>query len=262
MSSTDIWKRLAAPFPAAAVSWRAQQVFERDGQYSALALAYIDARDVMGRFDEVLGPEGWQDSYQETPSGRLICSLSVLPIGETNWITKSDGAGSTDVEGDKGAISDAFKRAGVKWGVGRYLYDLGNTYAPCEAVKRGDRLYFKKWAAGAEKIFKDALARVGNQDKGWREPRSIYSTPSTLHAALTEFRGLLEKCSNILELNELTERTDWHEFFRVAGKHCPHYLDGGHPAPPEFVGLRSREQQMRDEFNLQNANHMVDLANT
>ena len=39
------------------------------------------------------------------------------------WITKTDGAGETDIEGEKGAFSDAFKRAAVHHGVARYLYD-------------------------------------------------------------------------------------------------------------------------------------------
>ena len=32
--------------------------------------------------------------------------------------------GDTGTEGEKGAISDAFKRAAVKFGVGRYLYEI------------------------------------------------------------------------------------------------------------------------------------------
>ena len=84
-------------------------------------LAYIDARAVMQRLDAVLGIENWQDHYEEC-NGRTICRLSVRVEGE--WITKCDGAGDTKIEGDKGGISDALKRAAVKFGVGRYLYYL------------------------------------------------------------------------------------------------------------------------------------------
>ena len=82
-------------------------------------LHYIDARDVMYRLDEVVGPLNWQDSYKEV-MGRIICTLSVR-FGD-EWISKEDGAGDTKIEGDKGGISDAFKRAACRWGVGRYLY--------------------------------------------------------------------------------------------------------------------------------------------
>ena len=82
-------------------------------------LHYIDARDVMYRLDDVVGPLNWQDSYQEV-MGRIICTLSVR-FGD-EWISKADGAGDTKIEGDKGGISDAFKRAACRWGIGRYLY--------------------------------------------------------------------------------------------------------------------------------------------
>ena len=89
-------------------------------------LHHIDARDVMFRLDSVIGPLNWQDSYAEV-LGRVICTLKIR-IGE-EWISKSDGAGDTKIEGEKGGISDAFKRAAVKWGCGRYLYYLPGTKA-------------------------------------------------------------------------------------------------------------------------------------
>lgn len=138
---SDIFAKLAAPF--AQVHWRAQTL-NREGT-SALALAYIDARDVMARLDEVVGPENWQDRYSETPKGRLICTLSLRINGE--WIEKADGAGDTDVEGEKGAISDALKRAAVKWGIGRYLYDLGNVWAECESYEANGKKRWKGWTA-------------------------------------------------------------------------------------------------------------------
>jgi hypothetical protein len=138
-----MFDRLAAPFPKEAISWRAQSLRE-DGS-KAMALAYIDARDVMRRLDEVCGPASWQDSYTETASGRVLCTLSILCDGQ--WVSKTDGAGNTDVEGDKGGISDAFKRAAVKWGIGRYLYDLPAPWVACEYYERGGKKHWKRWAA-------------------------------------------------------------------------------------------------------------------
>lgn len=138
---TDIFTRLASPFPAGAVSWRSQSL-TRDGT-KAMALCYIDARDVMRRLDEVCGPACWQDRYTETGKGRLLCTISINCGGV--WIEKSDGAGDTDVEGEKGAISDAFKRCAVKWGIGRYLYDMGNVWAECETYEKNGKRVFSKW---------------------------------------------------------------------------------------------------------------------
>jgi hypothetical protein len=166
---------LFAAFPPKAISWRAQSVSAKNPEApKAMALAYIDARDVMNRLDEVCGPDGWEDSYVETPLGRVICTIRVR-CGE-QWVSKSDGAGKTDVEGDKGGISDAFKRAAVKWGIGRYLYDMPTPWVACE-------LYNGKWskwtAAGLaelERIAKgvaptpiktDPNAKISDQQRDW-----------------------------------------------------------------------------------------------
>jgi hypothetical protein len=123
--TTELINELSREFPQAQIHWRAQTV--RNGK--ALALAYIDARDVMRRLDEVIGPANWQDMYS-IYGDRVICRLGIR-FGE-EWVWKSDGAGETQVEGDKGAISDAFKRAAVKWGIGRYLYSIPAPWVPCE----------------------------------------------------------------------------------------------------------------------------------
>lgn len=135
--------KLYEEFPRGDVHWRAQSI-TKDGT-AAMALAYIDARDVMDRLDSVCGPNNWSDSYEETARGRMICAISIK-IGD-EWVSKSDGAGSTDVEGDKGAISDAFKRAAVKWGIGRYLYHLDAPWVPCEARQFNGKWTWRKWTA-------------------------------------------------------------------------------------------------------------------
>ena len=105
-------------------------------------LYHIDARHVMKRLDEVFGIANWQTKYHETPSGRVMCELSVRINSE--WITKSDGAGDTGVEKEKGAISDALKRSAVLLGIGAYLYNDA-------AIKNG---VFAPWATpeGYDKI--------------------------------------------------------------------------------------------------------------
>lgn len=133
---------LSAPFPRDQISWRAQTV-TKDGT-KALALAYIDARDVMIRLDDVVGPTNWQDRY-EFHGSRTICYLSLRIDGE--WIVKADGAGDSDVEAEKGAISDALKRAAVKWGIGRYLYNLESPWVPCETSEWNGKKQWKKWTA-------------------------------------------------------------------------------------------------------------------
>lgn len=133
---------LSAEFPREAISWRAQSLTKEGTK--AMALAYIDARDVMDRLDAVCGPENWQDRY-EFHGPRTVCYLSIRVNNE--WICKADGAGDSDVEAEKGAISDALKRAAVKWGIGRYLYALDAPWVPCESYDKSGKLYWKRWTA-------------------------------------------------------------------------------------------------------------------
>lgn len=125
----DIAAKLAAPFPANVVSWRVGPTTKDKSK--GMALAYIDARDVMNRLDEACGPFGWQ-SRHETDGKKVTCHIGIRhPEGE--WVWKSDGAGETDTEGEKGSYSDSLKRAAVSWGVGRYLYDVDSPWVPIEA---------------------------------------------------------------------------------------------------------------------------------
>ena len=132
---------LAAPFPKQSVHWRAQSM-NRDAT-KAMALAYLDARDVQDRLDLVCGPENWQCEYTETPRGRIIARIGIRVSSE--WVWKSDGAGDTAVEGEKGGISDAFKRAAVPWGVGRYLYRLSAPWVPCETYEKSGKNFWRSW---------------------------------------------------------------------------------------------------------------------
>ncbi len=104
---------LKRPFPVNKLRWR-------QGQGNSGELVYITARDVMDRLDDVFGVEGWSDDY-EWLGDRLLCKIS-CKLNGSGWVTKSDGAEDSNIEAIKGAYSDSFKRAAVKWGIGRYLY--------------------------------------------------------------------------------------------------------------------------------------------
>lgn len=126
-------EELAKPFPAEDIEWRVGAT--NKDKTKGVALAYLTARAVMNRLDDVLGPENWQDAYQVIPGSAndtkgYLCTISIR-IGD-RWVDKQDGADESNMESIKGGISDAFKRAAVKWGVGRYLYNLPNEWVPIE----------------------------------------------------------------------------------------------------------------------------------
>ena len=84
-------------------------------------LAYIDARDVQNRLDEVFGAF-WQAEYVPMSNGTYCCRIGLFIEGQ--WIWRSNGAIVTQDRDDadakemaeKGGYSDAFKRAAVLWG--------------------------------------------------------------------------------------------------------------------------------------------------
>lgn len=116
-------KQLKNPFDPKFLKWRVGAT--NKDKTSGIALAYLDAREVMKRLDDVMGIDGWQDRYIEVKDG-FICELDLWLDGR--WVTKSNTAGNTKVEPIKGGGSDALKRAASVWGVGRYLYYLPNQW--------------------------------------------------------------------------------------------------------------------------------------
>src|SRR5262245_34067196 len=134
MTRQQIEAALAAPFDQAEVKWKPKVI---QGN-RALALCYVDARVIQDRLDEVLGVTGWQDDYEFQPDGSVLCRLKLRIGGE--WLTKVDVGGESEQPdgGDrkKAAVSDALKRAAVKWGVGRYLYRIPGQWVDYDPHKR------------------------------------------------------------------------------------------------------------------------------
>lgn len=122
-----IFDQLSMPFPSTDIEWRVGSTTKDKSK--GMCLAYINARVVMDRLDSACGPANWQKRYPVV-GDKTICEIGVRINGE--WIWKSDGAGDTDFEGTKGGLSDAFKRAAVCWGVGRYLYDMDAPWVALE----------------------------------------------------------------------------------------------------------------------------------
>jgi hypothetical protein len=110
-------------------AFEAGKAAKRRGQ----PLCYIDARDVMQRLDAVCGPF-WQALPIPMNDGIMATKIGIL--FDEHWIWRGDGASPTgDVTKEnsremaiKGGFSDALKRGGVLWGIGRYLYDVGTPW--------------------------------------------------------------------------------------------------------------------------------------
>lgn len=111
-------------------------------QNGCLLLLYKTARVDMAILDEEFGPMAWQSDYK-TINNVLYCGIGVNDGKQ--WVWKWDcGIESRDNDGmeKKGEASDAFKRAGFKWGIGRELYTAPFIWAkvPTEQTQKGWQL--------------------------------------------------------------------------------------------------------------------------
>lgn len=178
----NIENELKKPFPEMATHWRVGSTNKKSQEKKTgdkyakatkgLPLAYIDARDVMDRLDFIFGVDGWADEYVETQSGRIICTLTCRMGDEI--VAKSDGAGNTGTEGEKGAISDALKRAAVKFGIGRYLYGLKAEWVDLDEWGKFTPPKIPQWATPNEwerihigerrEVYKQTLDCLSNGD--------------------------------------------------------------------------------------------------
>jgi len=117
---------LTAPIQPNEIEWRVQSVTSTG---KMIVVPYINNRCVMQRFDAAFGPTNWTSEFREIGNG-FICRLTVTVDGET--IYREDGASKTNIEPEKGGISDAMKRAAVQFGLGRCLYDYPKVFIECE----------------------------------------------------------------------------------------------------------------------------------
>ncbi len=115
--------KLVEPFHPSDIEWKPQAV-TKDGA-KAMAIAYADPRAYMNRLDDVCGGD-WSVTY--TPWGdRIVCHLTIMGI------TRSS-TGEGDAQSERSEIAgtaaegQAFKRACVMFGLGRYLYNLPSSW--------------------------------------------------------------------------------------------------------------------------------------
>lgn len=146
-------EKLKSPFDPKDVSWKPQTV--NYNAETALAVAYADPRCYIDRLNEVFGIGGWSDNYhflatpftkfikgkkawKDTPAteDKLVPGNKVVCVATITIHTKDDktyerievsSTGDSDASDDNAATSaeaQAFKRAAMKLGIGRYLYEL------------------------------------------------------------------------------------------------------------------------------------------
>jgi len=187
--------RLAEPFSDEDIEWRVSQsglgrsTSSNSGRNPkgiyCKVLAYVTARAIQKRLDDVCGPENWRTEQPVLLDLKLFdkegkpVSKSAFAIGlsiriDSEWVTKWDVCEPTNIEPAKGGFSGGEKRAGAQWGIGRYLYRLDETFAEVS-----EQQPTKQWH----------WAKLSKQDGGgayyWKDPvLPAWATPEI--EAITE----------------------------------------------------------------------------
>jgi len=128
---------LTAPILPNEVEWRIQS---QTNTGKLIVVPYINNRCVMTRFDAAFGADNWTSEFREIANG-FLCRLTVS-INDRQ-VYREDGASKTNIEPEKGGISDAMKRAAVQFGLGRCLYDYPRVMIECEGKFIPDWAYEK-----------------------------------------------------------------------------------------------------------------------
>ena len=131
----------------------------------AVLLLYKDARTDMNILDEAVGAEFWESDYKEI-KGNLYCGIGIWSNARNAMIWKWDCGIESREDGDgnqkKGEASDAFKRAGFKWGIGRELYSAPFIFIRPDMVNiiRGERKCVTYDTFSIEKIAYDEDCKI------------------------------------------------------------------------------------------------------
>lgn len=173
--------------------WRVQSFSKQKPQ--ATCVAYIDSRDVQDVLDANCL---WSDRYYEE-NGMLFCEITIHADGRE--YKRSDTGSESQADKEKGHSSDAFKRAAVKFGVGRFLYSQKIQYLPANEKKTNNNYPFVIDENG--KRVWDITKLINNKLK---KPKSLNRYPDhNTQSTPIDFDRLktkLEACKDIKSLGE------------------------------------------------------------
>lgn len=183
--------RLKEPFAPENMEWRVQSSGMGDNGPWARVVPFVDSRTIMNRLDEAVGIENWQNRFERGPDGGVICGISIR-VGD-EWVTKWDGTESPEeekpdadrknhVDPVKTGLTNAFKRAAVQWGIGRYLYGIASGYAViCNNGRYSARIQGKTYRWNPPEIPGESGGRRdgGSEDRGAKADTRPSSRPES-----------------------------------------------------------------------------------
>jgi len=134
-----LFAQLEVPFDPAQVKWRVMRT--SSDRRTGLLFPFADPRAYSDRLSQILTPAGWSCEYSisTVPSltrvdrGKVIVTSKILVASAVtiNRLGSHAGTGEAWADLDNAATTasaQAFKRACASFGLGRYLYNFGETW--------------------------------------------------------------------------------------------------------------------------------------
>ncbi|HSF40347.1 MAG TPA: hypothetical protein VLT87_11185 [Thermoanaerobaculia bacterium] len=134
--------------------------------FEAEALPYLDRATVEAQLDRAASPTGWQVGFSAfAEDGSVYCNLGIRV--ENEWAWRGDvGYPEGEDRPAASAATNAFKRAGARWGIGRFLHEYPRVFLPCRVtmakVEERKVPSFSKWECNpVEELESRVAARRG-----------------------------------------------------------------------------------------------------
>lgn len=213
-------KELAKKFKPEDIEWRVQScgiTAKKDsgGKPWALIIPYVTNRAIQQRLDDIVGEGKWKNEYKQSPCGNgTLCGISIK-IGD-EWITRWDGAENPvgkkneQLDAVKTALSNSMKRAGVQWGIGRYLYALDAVFAICDWCD-----YRSQTPEGFNYQYKQKKGETPAYGFAWKAPELPVWARPLKQSEILGYQQMLEECETKQELKKA-----WAECYKMVISEC------------------------------------------
>lgn len=120
----ELMAAFAKPFEPKDLLWRIGQKSKKNlDKPKATALVYVQVPIIIKRFNDLVGGF-WKVWYGVHPVHKSSAMGTIAIKIAGDWVERQDAGSDSNVEKEKGGISDALKRAARNWGVGLFLWEF------------------------------------------------------------------------------------------------------------------------------------------
>lgn len=205
-----MYEKLRIPLRISDLEFRIGRKLGNTNKYNFIP--YKNARVDQKRLDRVVGTGYWQRKH-EIIDGNLYCSVGIYNPDIKEWIWVQDVGTPSNFEAEKGAASDAFKRACFNLGIGRELYDYPNIIIELKPGEDAKYVRFRWEGLTDEKGVVELRAYSGNElryshtrDEGWKLDQFMQDNTQAIlnnHGLIQDVKEAIERYSREENLEEL-----------------------------------------------------------